>query len=269
MNKNNGKNNGVTKTVKSVALFVLIMLMFYFVGYGFGRLIRNVEEGGFSFLKLFNNINIDNYAAYALPCIFIAMLLIAGAVNLAFYLKSKNQFKVWDGEDEDSINQVEFNLSKVMLISNIVLIISYFLFGLWIYVSESQNVTLDEKILKINSFVVVVLFVVSIIFSIIIQRCVVELEKKINPEKRGEILNMNFQKEWEQSCDEAEMTMVYKSAYKAFKATNNTCVVLWVISIICLMILKTGILPILFVTVLWLVSTITYQIEAIKLENKK
>ena len=80
---------------------------------------------------------------------------------------------------------------------------------------------------------------------------------------------MNFQKEWEQSLDEAEMIMACKAGYKSFKITNFTCVMLWLLSVISQMVFDTGILLVLFVTIIWLVSTLTYQIEAIRLENKK
>ena len=151
----------------------------------------------------------------------------------------------------------------------VALIVDYFLIGAWIHFSESENVTVADKILGINSVIAVAVFLISLVFFIVIQRSTVELEKKINPEKRGEALDFNFQKEWENSFDEAEKSIACKAGYKSFKVTNATCGVLWLLCIIGQIVFKIGIAPILFVTIIWLVSTLTYQLEAMKLETKK
>lgn len=264
MKKSNSKGN---KTLKSVLIFAIIMVVSIGVGALFGSLMKKAEESGVDFRGVFNNI--DNYAVYALPLLFAIILIVAGGISLMYYLKSKKSFKLWDGEDEDSINKVECMISKSVIISNVALIIDYFLIGVWIHFSESENVTLSDKIVGINSIIVVACFFISLVFFIVIQRCGVELEKKINPEKRGEVLDMNFQKEWESSFDEAEKSIACKAGYKSFKVTNGTCLALWLLSIIGQLVFKIGIVPISFVTIIWLVSTLTYQIEAMKLENKK
>ena len=63
--------------------------------------------------------------------------------------------------------------------------------------------------------------------------------------------------------------MAGKAAYKSFKLTNGTCVALWLISVIGNLVFDFGIVPTLFVTIIWLISSVSYQVEAIKLENKK
>lgn len=262
MKKNNIKIN---KTLKSVLIFVLVMIVCYFGGMMAGNLIRKVRDSGFNF-----NIDIKNiceFFIYAMPYLIIALMIIAGCICFVYYLKSKKAFIVWNGEDEDIIERVEYMLSKCMLVSNVALIIDYFFIGVWIYLCE--NVEVPEKILGINSFIVVVFFFSSLILFIVIQRLVVELEKKINPEKKGEVLDFKFQKEWEKSFDEAEKSIAYKAGYKSFKFTSYTCLALWLVAIFVQIMFNTGILPLLFISVVWLVSTVTYQLEAMKLENKR
>lgn len=266
MNKNNNKKN---KTLKSALIYIAIMLALGFLGYLSGGLIAKIENSGINFKDIFNNSNIYNYAVYIITWIFVASLLIVGGITIINYLKAKKSFKNWDGEDEESINKVEKTLSKSMLISNTALIIDYFLLAAYIYFTGSDKLTLSENIIGINSTISMATFLISLIFYVVIQRAIVELEKKINPEKKGEVLDMNFQKEWEQSLDEAEMIMACKAGYKSFKVTNFTCVMLWMISLISQLVFDTGILPALFVTIIWLVSTLTYQIEAMRLESKK
>ena len=271
MEKINSKNNNnkENKALKSVLIYIAIMISLGFLGYLSGSLIAKIEKSGVNFKEIFNNSNIYDYAVYIIPWIFVGSLLIVGGITIINYLKAKKSFKNWDGEDEESINKVEKTLSKSMMISNTALIVDYFLLAAYIYFTESDKLTLAENIIGINSTISMATFLISLIFYVVLQRAIVELEKKINPEKRGEVLNMNFQKEWEQSLDEAEMIMACKAGYKAFKAINFTCVMLWLLSVISQIVFDTGILPVLFVTVIWLVSTVTYQIEAIRLENKK
>ena len=38
----------------------------------------------------------------------------------------------------------------------------------------------------------------------LIAKLVVDLEKKLNPEKKGSVFEMQFQKTWLESCDEAQ-----------------------------------------------------------------
>lgn len=265
--KNNKKDKKNEKTSKKVIRFVVIMIVSFIVGGVFGVLTSRAEEAGVDFGAIFNNI--DNHAVYALPWLFVGVLIIGGGICLAYYLKAKKAFAKWNGEDEDSISKVELMLSKVAVISNIALILDYFFISAWLHFSVSDTVTVSDKMLIINSIICIVAFLVVLVFAVIIQRAVVELEKKINPEKRGEVLDTNFQKDWENSFDEAEKIMAGKAAFKSFKVTNATCLILWLLSIIGQVMFDIGIVPALFVTIIWLVSTVSYQVEAMKLENKR
>ena len=135
MNKSNSKKNSrKSKSLKRTILkFVLIMLTSFLVGGVLGFLTEMAEDKGFDFKAIFNNI--DNYAVYTLPWLFVGILIVGGGICLAYYLKVKKDFAKWDGEDEDSINKVELTVSKVAVISNIALILDYFLIAVWMYFS--------------------------------------------------------------------------------------------------------------------------------------
>ena len=49
-------------------------------------------------------------------------------------------------------------------------------------------------------------------------RFIVELEKKLNPEKKGDVIETNFSKKWEDSCDEAQKMIIYEAGYRAYRA---------------------------------------------------
>ena len=49
-----------------------------------------------------------------------------------------------------------------------------------------------------------ILFLASVAVLVVLQQKIVDLERRINPEKRGSVYDMKFQKTWMDSCDEAE-----------------------------------------------------------------
>ena len=46
--------------------------------------------------------------------------------------------------------------------------------------------------------------------------------QRVYPEKKGDPASRKFQKEWLESCDEAERAMIYQSAYKSYMTANKT-----------------------------------------------
>lgn len=260
------KNNKKTKkTTKVVLIFITVLTICYFAGVFTGRLIRQITDAGVDFSGFEQNV--IRFCAYIIPYLYLAVCVVTVGICFVYYKTAKNKFAAWDGENEGIINKVEYKLSKCMLVSNVAFIVGFFLFGLWVYISEQASAA--EIAGRISYIIVSASLILSMILTVVIQRSVVELEKKINPEKKGELLDIKFVKDWENSFDEAQKLMQYKAAYKAFKCTNYTCTILFVLCIIGELALNTGIVPLVFVTVIWLVSTIAFQIEGIRLENKK
>lgn len=60
--------------------------------------------------------------------------------------------------------------------------------------------------------------------------------------------------------------MIGEAAFKSVMVTNWVCIGLWCISVVGILSFNFGIIPVLFVTIIWLTSTITFQIAGRKLE---
>ena len=151
-----------------------------------------------------------------------------------------------------------------MIISNINLILTFFFFG--------AGVVLDDYIFDLdNNFYKVIVFFLSYVVNIAIivkmQQKQIDFEKVLNPEKRGSVYDTKFVEKWEESCDERERLMIYKSSYKAFKITNRACVAIWVILILINTTWNVGIMPVLIITIIWAILICSYSIEAMKLEK--
>ena len=114
-----------------------------------------------------------------------------------------------------------------------------------------------------------VLFFLNIILLAVFQKLSVDLVKKINPEKRGNIFDTEFNKNWLASCDEAEKKMIYEASYMAYRAASTACLVLWLLTLMAMLLFDTGILASACVFVIWLTLILAYTIACHKLSEKK
>lgn len=196
------------------------------------------------------------------PWLLLAAALITPAASLPLYNKAKRLLSSWDGEDEALADAVDDKLSTVISLTNIALIISYFL----ITASYSGGFSIFDEVENILPFCVAIIAFLGVMTEAIIfqQKCV-DTSKKINPEKTASVYDMKFQKKWMESCDEAEKIMVGKCAYKAYAATNTACAIIAPALAICALIFGTGFLASFVVCVIWIVSTSVYLKESKKI----
>lgn len=164
--------------------------------------------------------------------------------------------------DEQIIEEIEDKLSQGMFILSVIMIVQMLFFG--IMMADLQNIA-DSSL--IVAMVATGVFVAGNLAQLKQQQLMVDLEKEMNPSKKGSVYDAKFRDKWEESCDELEKIKIYKSAYKAYKTTAMTCMVLWVVTACLSIAFKTGPLPSIAVTVIWLVQTVSYCREAIKLER--
>lgn len=74
-----------------------------------------------------------------------------------------------------------------------------------------------------------VLVLVNTPLVILSQGRIVEFIRRISPEKRGDIRDLRFNKDWYNSCDEAERQKVGLASYRAVLATQMVLLVLLVV----------------------------------------
>ena len=149
-----------------------------------------------------------------------------------------------------------------MFILSVIMIVQMLFFG--IMMADLENIADYSFALAMAATGV---FVAGNLAQLKQQQLMVDLEKEMNPSKKGSVYDAKFRDKWEESCDELKKVIIYKSAYKAYKTTALTCIVLWVVTATLSIAFKTGPLPSIAVTVIWLVQTVSYCREAMKLER--
>ncbi len=197
------------------------------------------------------------FGKYVAPCLMVVLAIVVPLICVPKYSIAKKILAGWDGEDEEVYEKADSKLSTVIYATSVALIISFFLIAAS-YSGGSDNVS-------IFTAVAIAGFVAVMVEATLLQQKAVDAIKSTNPEKKGSVYDMRFQKKWLESCDEAEKAMIGQCSYKAYQTTNTTCAVLAVILALSAIIFSTGFLPSLAVCIIWLANTSAYMKEAKKL----
>ena len=248
--------------------YLIIMLVLCAVcgvgGYFTGRLIGKLKKSGFK-LPEFNDETMG-ILAIAMLILFVAINVILAIVAACCIGKSKKEWKMWDGEDETLAEKVEGRVSVPIWMSSIVMIINMFLFA--VCVNLDINSKFSNKIEDMYMIANLVVFVLSFVVVIVVQKKSVDFTKEMNPEKEGSVFDVNFSKKWESSCDEAQKLQIYKAGSAGFKAMSAVCMDMWIVCIIADLFANVGLLPVAMVTVIWLSGNIGYLVGGIKAEKE-
>jgi len=255
MNNNNEIKNMNRKALPKFILITVIsaiiggIIGFFSAKYDLDALSDSIKNAGTIF------------GMYIAPWLMLAIAIFMPIFSIPLYKQAKNLLVTWDGENEEVSDVIDEKLSIVIWMTGIALIISFFL----IAACYSGGFTIFENDDSIGLFFVsIVAFFVIMIESIIIQQKCVDSVKKTHPEKKASVYDVNFQKKWLDSCDEAEIVLIGKCAFKAYRITNTVCLILAVILALCALIFGTGFLPSLVVSVIWIVNQSVYCKETIK-----
>ena len=104
----------------------------------------------------------------------------------------------------------------------------------------------------------VALFLGFCIVILFLEAALVRQIQKANPMKRGDIGSLRFNRDWLESCDEAERLGIYKASWKSFQVMNSLCPVMEAVALLGKIMFDTGNFPIILVTFLWAVQTGVY-----------
>ncbi len=198
---------------------------------------------------------------YGIPVVTLFILVVVAVI----YHRSKKVFLAWNGEDEECMDAVEKQLSCALWLSSINMIWNFCLFGMGFCLDNAESMEVHYELE--TSMLLIGVFVAGLIILTIEQQKLVNLTKEINPEKKGSIYDVKFQKKWEASCDEAELFAIYKSAYRSYCITQRLCIILWLFCIIGGFVWGFGAVPVLLVSIIWGTMITSYSYYAIHLSN--
>ena len=248
------KNNDEIRQANRKALpkFLLMMLG----GVALGAVIGFVSLTGLDLLGQ------DNVAgalaglgiglAKAAPWLLAACGAVEVIAGLILYRRAKAIVRGWDGENETVPDRAEKPLNLAIWISSMALIAAFFL------MTAAYSAGMRSKSEAFGMLGGVAAFAVVFVITVMLQQRLVDLVKRLYPEKKASVYDIKFQKEWFAQCDEAEKAQIGECAWHAYNAANRTCMALWLVFTLTALFLNTGILPVLAVCVIWAVSQSVY-----------
>lgn len=246
--------------------FVVLLLLSGIVGIFSGMTIRILQATAGTSIDALLDI-VGSAMIYIVPALYLLMHLVAAVISFSIYGRAKKRVMHWDGEDEDYIESIEASLDIPVIMGNAVMVLNLLLYTVVIY--QADHVEMSQLWQNILSNGGMVLMILGYVYEIIVQKLVVDLEKKLNPEKRGNVFEIDFMKTWMESCDEAQKWKHYEAAWHAFRITNVVCLVLWLLCFIAQFSFRAGLLPVFCVSGIWLVLVLSYSISAYRLDHGK
>lgn len=210
------------------------------------------------------------YAFYIAAGLSICILIISLAFPFRFYCKSKSMYKNGDKEDDELISAVDRMLGKSIITLSILSILSLIPFAIWFHnfaVSLKTDALFESSAVLTLWSNYLIIFAI-ILFNFVLYRAVVQLVKKINPEKKGEVLSIKFSKDWESTLDEAEKMIVYKVSRKAYVFISKFSYVMFFLALIGDLLFGFGILPAIFTGAIAVASVLSVNIYLYSLSKK-
>lgn len=165
-------------------------------------------------------------------------------------------------EDDDAFETANRRLSLSMAFSAVVMP--------WIMLTICLALP-SVDVLANNAFVVAVvpLLLVEIAWSYGLQAVVVRAMQRLAPEKRGNVFDLRFQKDWYASCDEAERQRIGECGYHTYLTMTKIYPFTLLAALLAIMYGGASVLWAVVLGGLWLTQTLSYLLRAYKLEHGK
>ena len=195
----------------------------------------------------------------AAPWVLLGTSVVSLALILWLYRAAKALFTGWDGEDEAVMDRADEKLNWALLLTA-----SQFVLDMFFFTAAESGAS------PLGGIMGVLFFLVSVFTLVFAQQKIVDLTRRMNPEKQGSVYDTKFKKKWFESCDEAEQKQIGQAAYKAFNVVSTACPILW----LALLVLSYAfnfelLMPTFIVCFIWLLMQVSYCLECIRLGKRK
>jgi len=199
------------------------------------------------------------------PVIYVAVNVVVFLVGMSTYVKAKKMIDDWNGEDEEIPAVVEKKLNAVTVAYNIITVCNCFFFGAMVEISKVPQGA--EADIPFSTFTTISLLL-FLAMNLFVGKLIIDLIKRLNPERKAvSLFEKNFEKQWEDSSDEAQKMILYKAGYAAYKATNVVCAVVWGMTLMAQLVYKTGVFPTFCVCAIWVTLIGVNSYTQAKLES--
>lgn len=182
------------------------------------------------------------------------VLLAAGTL---YYLRGKALLPRAEADD-DAFEETDRRLCLALALSGASMV--------WMFIALGIGGQLQAAA---QGLALVGLLVVQLVWITVVQALTVKATKVIHPEKKGNVLDSKFQKDWFHSCDEAEQQQIGQCSYFSFRVMST---LFPIIMLVLFFLASSGMAQpgwVLLVGGLWMVQQMSYQLMAYRLDHGK
>ncbi|WP_373482100.1 DUF3169 family protein [Acetobacterium sp.] len=239
------------KKLNPTIKFFVVMVISAFIGGLLGGSIIHGEGAIIQSLINFQNFIINNNLTIQAIILGLSALLI-----LILYFSAKLKLKRLNENDDVLFDQIDHQLGVLFPLISVSMISGFCLFGITVtgFMTEFKLVGL-------------MIFLVNMAFTLTMTVLALKLTKTLYPEKKGNPLDFNFDKEWLKSCDEAEKFVIYKASYRCYQLMNFVYCCVLTICLLVSIAMNIGIFPYLLIGFLWITQTLIYSISANRFQH--
>lgn len=175
---------------------------------------------------------------------------------LIIFFSANNKLKHLELNDDMLFDQIDHQLSFLLPLISATMITGFCMFGVTV------TNALNEPV-----FIGLLLFLLNTSFTLIMMVLTIKLTKILYPEKKGNPLDFNFDKDWLKSCDEAEKFVLYKASYRSYQLMNFVYCGVMTLCLLISIAVNIGIFPYLLIGFLWITQTLIYSISANRFQH--
>lgn len=182
------------------------------------------------------------------------VLLAAGTI---YYLRGKALLPRAEADD-DAFEEADRRLCLALALSGASMV--------WMFIALGISGQLQAVV---QGLALVGLLVVQLVWITVVQALVVKASKVIHPEKKGNVFDTKFQKDWFRSCDEAEQQQIGQCSYFSFRVMST---LFPIVMLVLFLLANNGMASsgwVLLVGGLWMVQQMSYQFMAYRLDHGK
>ena len=187
---------------------------------------------------------------WGIPVSGVALLLPAWL----YYRSARRLYAGWDPDAEEGAEEIERRMNVSLLLTNLGMIFAFFFLA----------ASFQYAFAPLNA----VLFLIALACIVLLQQKVVDLTRRMNPEKKGSVYDIKFHKTWFDSCDEAERAQIGQASFRAFRAATLACLIVWMVLTLMNFMAGTGLLPVLVVLVILGVLQVSYCLACIRMHSR-
>ncbi|MGK0468212.1 MAG: hypothetical protein ACJAX4_003532 [Clostridium sp.] len=239
---------------KTIFKMILLLVISSIVGALFTLGLLKLNESEFMSIgdqvtKFFMNNTVELHLGLIIFLYFPALYL---------YFKGKKAYSQISNISDEEIDEFEKVGSKsfdlAMLISNVFLILNFMLVGMTFNKTSSNN------------SIVIFLFMLSTIAVSVLAIITIKYIQKNDNRLKGDPTSFRFDKEFLESCDEAQVSRIYKAGYRAFQFSKNVSLVFVILTILLKFTFNTGAFPVFVSCMIMLIQVTSYNYYAMKKE---